>query len=278
MADGSEEPDELDSIDLNDGDLPEEDFAVEDIELAYRQALEALDAAERQMGSVFVDFAEPAASSAAEDEQVANGISIGAQLAEDLKSTAAETEASNQTVLVDGIRRVSPREVIEAAIFVGGDVALTARKLASLIGQDVDNRVAVSLVDSLNQSYARENRPYEIRLAEGGYRLELREEFSDVSTRTFGLGPRDVKLSPDVLEILAFVAWNQPVIKETVETIDRPNAMALIRQLLRLQLVELQRTGSRRSDVSYVTTAKFLKLFGLKTIADLPTADIFSFK
>jgi segregation and condensation protein B len=278
MADGSEEPDELDSIDLNDGDLPEEDFAVEDIELAYRQALEALDAAERQMGSVFVDFAEPAASSAAEDEQVANGISIGAQLAEDLKSTAAETEASNQTVLVDGIRRVSPREVIEAAIFVGGNVALTARKLASLIGQDVDNRVAVSLVDSLNQSYARENRPYEIRLAEGGYRLELREEFSDVSTRTFGLGPRDVKLSPDVLEILAFVAWNQPVIKETVETIDRPNAMALIRQLLRLQLVELQRTGSRRSDVSYVTTAKFLKLFGLKTIADLPTADIFSFK
>ena len=278
MADGSEEPDELDSIDLNDGDLPEEDFAVEDIELAYRQALEALDAAERQMGSVFVDFAEPAASSAAEDEQVANGISIGAQLAEDLKSTAAETEASNQTVLVDGIRRVSPREVIEAAIFVGGNVALTARKLASLIGQDVDNRVAVSLVDSLNQSYSRENRPYEIRLAEGGYRLELREEFSDVSTRTFGLGPRDVKLSPDVLEILAFVAWNQPVIKETVETIDRPNAMSLIRQLLRLQLVELQRTGSRRSDVSYVTTAKFLKLFGLKTIADLPTADIFSFK
>ena len=73
--------------------------------------------------------------------------------------------------------------MIEAAIFVGGSVALTARKLASLIGNDVDNRVAVSLVDSLNQSYARENRPYEIRLHEGGYRLELREEFQDVSTR-----------------------------------------------------------------------------------------------
>jgi len=278
MMDGSEESDRLDELDVPNGDLPEEDFAVEDIELAYRQALEALDAAERQMGTVFVDFAEAAPGPSSDDEQVAQGISIGAQLAEDLKSTAAEAEASSQAVLVDGIRRVSPREVIEAAVFVGGDVALTARKLASLIGQDVDNRVAVSLVDSLNQSYSRENRPYEIRLHEGGYRLELREEFCDVSTRTFGLGPRDVKLSPDVLEILAFVAWNQPVEKETVESVDRPNAMSLLRQLLRLQLIELQRTGNKRGDVSYVTSAKFLKLFGLKSIAELPTADIFSFK
>lgn len=278
MNTSTEEPDDLDPLRLSDRELTEESFAVEDIELAYRQALEALDAAERQMGSVFIDFAEPAIPAPAEDERVSEGLSIGAQLAEDLKTTAARSEASSQTVLVDGLRRVSPTEVIEAAVFVGGDVALTARKLASLIGKDVDNRVAVSLVDALNQTYARENRPYEIRLHEGGYRLELREEFAEVSTRVFGLGPRDVKLSPDVLEVLAFVAWNQPVDRDTIESIDRPSPMSLLRQLLRLQLVDLQRTGNRRSDVSYVTSTKFLKLFGLKSIADLPTADLFSFK
>lgn len=268
-----DEDDELDSL-----QFPESEYAVEDIELAYRQALEALDAAERQVGTVMVDISEQATSSGGEDESVADGLSIGAQLAEELKSTAAVTEASGNTMLVDGLRRVAPREVVEAAVFVGGDVALTARRLASLIGQDVDNRVAVSLVDSLNQSYQRENRPYEIRLHEGGYRLELRDAFLDVSTRTFGIGPRDVKLSAEVLEVLAFVAWNQPVDKEQVESIDRPNPMSLLRQLLRLQLVELQRSGQKRSDVAYVTTAKFLKLFGLKSIEDLPTADIFSFK
>ncbi|MBC7968076.1 MAG: SMC-Scp complex subunit ScpB [Fuerstia sp.] len=262
---------------LDDVQFPEQDFAVEDIELAYRQALEALDAAERQVGSVMVDFVEPATGSGVEEESVSDGFSIGAQLAEDLKSTAA-AEASGNAVLVEGLRRVSPREVVEGAVFVGGDVALTARKLASLIGQDIDNRVAVSLVDSLNQSYQRENRPYEIRLHEGGYRLELREEFQDVSARSFGTGPRDVKLSPETLEVLAYVAWNQPVEKEQVESIGRQNSMALLRQLLRLQLVELQRNGSKRTDVSYVTTTKFLKLFGLKSLADLPTADIFSFK
>ncbi len=276
MADSYGSPDEADEPE--DLQFPEQEFAVEDIELAYRQALEALDAAERQVGSVLVDIVEPAGAGGVEEEFVSDGFSIGAQLAEDLKSTAEAAEASGNAVLVAGLRRVSPREVIEGAVFVGGDVALTARKLASLIGLNVDNSVAVSLVDSLNQSYQRENRPYEIRLHEGGYRLELREEFHDVSTRSFGTGPRDVKLSPETLEVLAFVAWNQPVEKEQVESIGRQNSMALLRQLLRLQLVELQRNGQKRTDVTYVTTEKFLKLFGLKSIAELPTADIFSFK
>ncbi|MFO0979632.1 MAG: SMC-Scp complex subunit ScpB [Planctomycetaceae bacterium] len=271
----SEELSDFDS-DENDVDPSESEFAIEDIELAYRQALAALDEAERQVGSVMVDFVEPAPIS--EETGVTDGLSIGAQLAEDLKTTAAQTQATEQSVLVEGIRRVTPREVIEASLFVGGDVALTARRLASLIGQDVDNRVAVSLIDSLNQTYARENRPYEIRLHEGGYRLELREEYSDILTRTFGLGPREVKLSPETLEVLAFVAWNQPVDNDKLSTIDKPGAMTQLRQLLRLQLIEIKRTGSKRADICYVTTPRFLKLFGLQSIEDLPTADVFSFK
>lgn len=246
-----------------------------DIELAYRQALEALDEAERQVGSALVDFAEDQRPAADEDGG-GSGMSIGEQLAEDLASSGQGSVDSS--VLVEGFRRVSPRQVIEAAVFVGGDVALTARKLASLIGQDVDPRVAVSLVDSLNQTYFRENRPYEIRLHEGGYRLELREQFRAVSMRTFGMGPREVRLSPEALEVLAFVAYNQPVTKEELSQVDRPSSMSLLRQLIRFQLVELQRTGTKRTDVSYATTDRFLRLFGLKTLGDLPVADVFSFK
>ncbi len=253
-----------------------EDEACTDIELAYRQALEALDEAERQVGSALVDFAEDQ-QPGTDDDRAGSGMSIGEQLAADLDSSAKISSAES-AVLVEGFRRVSPRQVIEAALFVGGDVALTARRLATLIGQDVDPRVAVSLVDTLNQTYARENRPYEIRLHEGGYRLELREQFRDISTRTFGLGPREVRLSPEVLEVLAYVAYNQPVSKEELAQIDRPSCMTILRQLIRLQLIDLQRTGSKRNDVSYGTSDKFLKLFGLKSLADLPVADIFSFK
>lgn len=256
----------------------ETNLGFDDIELAYRQALDALEAAEEQLGSVLGELAE---SSQSVDDAATPGtdsLALGARLADELQQTADRTEAASQAVLVEGVRRVTPREVIEAAIFVGGDVALTARRLASLIGHDVDSRVAVSLVDQLNQVYSREQRPYEIRLQEGGYRLELREEYQDVSARTFGLGPRDVRLSPETLEVLAFVAWNQPVDAEALKAIDRPTLQAILRQLIRLQLVRIQRTGSRRSDITWETTPKFLQLFGLKSLADLPTSDVFSFK
>lgn len=249
----------------------------DDIELAYRAALEALDAAEEQVGSALVELNDQEATSGGEDFGD-SGVSVGQQLADSLRQGSGASADDHNDILVSGRRRVTPSEVIEAALFVGGDVPLTARRLASLVGRDVSPNVAVAHVDALNQKYSREHRPYEIRLHEGGYSLELREQFGDVSQRSFGLGPRDVRLSPDVLEVLAFVAWNQPVTREQLAEIDRENTMTLLRKLIRLQLVELQRTGSGRSDVCYGTTAKFLSVFGLTSLDDLPTADVFEFK
>ncbi len=282
-SDLQESEDLTDHAYFSDEDLPSEDTENSgedlhgDIELAYRQALEALDEAERQVGSALVDFAEDHSVSF-EDEKAGAALSVGQQLADELAEAADTVNDQTENVLVEGLRRVTPRQVIEAALFVGGEVSLNARRLASLIGQDVDTRVAVSLIDSLNQSYARQNRPYEIRLHEGGYQLELREQYQEISLRAFGIGPREIKLSPETLEVLAYVAYNQPLTKEEMTQIDRPNSMSILRQLLRLQLVELQRTGSKRTDVSYVTSSRFLQLFGLRSLADLPTADIFRFK
>jgi segregation and condensation protein B len=262
---------ELDSTSPNDDQI-------DDIELAYRAALVALDAAEEQVGSAFADMATEDPAPSDDEASAASGLSIGQQLADDLSEQQSDVAAAATDELVDGFRRVTPSQVVEAAVFVGGDVALTARKLASLVGRDVSARVAVSLIDSLNLKYERENRPYEIRLHEGGYALELREQFNDISVRVFGMGPRDVRLSAEVLEVLAFVAYNQPVSKQQLTDIDRANTMTLLRQLIRLQLVELSRSGSGRGEVSYSTTDRFLQVFGLKSIEELPTADIFDLK
>ena len=108
--------------------------------------------------------------------------------------------------------------------------------------------------------------------------MELRENFANVALKVFGLGPREVRLSPDTLEVLAFVAYNQPVTKEEVEKISQRNIQTLLRQLIRLRLVDIERTGKRRSDIAYQTGERFLKLFGLESLEDLPQADVFSFK
>lgn len=249
-----------------------------DIELAYRQALEALDAAEEEVGSALMELASDDEESDQSGEEVASGVSIGDQLARELSETDAAAESSANAVLVEGVRRVTPREVVEAALFVGGENPLTARRLASLIGENVDQRVAVSLIDAINQGYAKEKRPYEIRLHEGGFRMELRENAAMLMTRSATEIQRDVHLSPDALEVLAFVAWNQPVSQQDLATIDKPTVSARLRQLIRLQLVALKRTGVRRSDVAYTTTPEFLRLFGLESLEDLPTADLFAVK
>ncbi len=252
----------------------EEELSIDDIELAYREALKSIDEAEQQVGSALMELA---GDDDDDDDQTETAFtSIGNELADDLEAELA-TAATIDSVVNEGTR-VSPRSVIEGALFVGGEVSLTARKLASLIGNDTDSRLAARLIDQLNADYTAENRPYEIRLHEGGFRMELREKFANVALKVFGLGPREVRLSPDVLEILAFVAYNQPVTKEQLEQISQRNVQALLRQLIRLRLVDIERAGKRRSDITYKTADRFLKLFGLQSLDDLPQADVFSFK
>ncbi|MEP3480013.1 MAG: SMC-Scp complex subunit ScpB [Fuerstiella sp.] len=279
-SDGEAQADD-ESDDESDDETPnadsdaEEAMGFDDIELAYREALKSIDEAEQQVGNAFMDLAD--VETEEEDSEPAAFTSIGEELAEDLES-AQHQSAEIEAQFEEDAKRITPRCVVEGALFVGGSVALTARKLASLIGQETDARVAVRLIDQLNEDYAAENRPYEIRLHEGGFQLGLREEFSEMQVKVFGLGPREVKLTPEVLELLSFVAYNQPVNQVELSNIKQDKVKAHLRQLIRLQLVEVERTGSKRSDVQYVTGKRFLRLFELESLDDLPQADVFSFK
>lgn len=266
-----DDPQDHDTADDEVGDA----MGFDDIELAYREALKSIDEAEQQVGNAFMDLAETGDDEV--ETEPAAFTSIGEELAEDLEATEQQT-AEVAAEFEDDTQRMTPRCVIEAALFVGGPVSLTARKLASLIGQETDARVAVKLIDQLNEDYAAENRPYEIRLHEGGFQLRLREEFAEMQVKVFGLGPREVKLTPEVLELLSFVAYNQPVTQVELSNIKQDKVNTILRQLIRLQLVEVERTGSKRSDVQYITGNRFLRLFELESLDDLPQADVFSFK
>ena len=70
---------------------------------------------------------------------------------------------------------VSPAQVIEAALFVGGG-PLTARKICGFLRGSYETKDVEQTIDKLNDDYVAQARPYEIRLGEGGYRLELQPE------------------------------------------------------------------------------------------------------
>jgi segregation and condensation protein B len=171
---------------------------------------------------------------------------------------------------------IQPQQVLEALLFVGGK-PLPARQLSELLGGSTTVEQVETMLSQMNAVYQAEGRPYEIHLQTGGYLLQLRSEFEPVRQRAFGQGPREVKLAQEALEILAFIAYQQPIGKEAIEATEKQGIPGILRQLLRRQLISLDRQGAD-TPAQYRTTPRFLSLFGLESLDDLPQAADFSFK
>lgn len=172
--------------------------------------------------------------------------------------------------------QVTSTEVLEALLFVGGS-PIPSKKICEVIGGSTTQGQVDSLIEELNSTYQSQNRPYEVRLIEGGYRMALKPEFESIRRRVYGQGPKDVKLNQDSLEVLAFIAYQQPAERERLDELGKKNVGGTLRQLLRRQLIQLERGDDSKLE-AYRTTKRFLELFGLSSIDDLPQAVDFNFK
>ena len=249
------------------------DENVDELELAYLRALEAIEDAEVQVEEALQEIhaAEPDNDAEAQDEPSAARVSQGEASAAIRPDGPLESECDG-----DSDFNASPAQIIEAAIFVGGE-SLTTRKLSTLFRGDVSSEFISETIETLNQRYAAEQRPYEIRLGEGGYSMQLRAEFDSLHRKVFGIGPKEVRLSQDALEVLALVAYQQPISRDTVEETGKSNAGNLLRQLVRRQLVSVDRSGGR-DNIVYRTTDRFLSVFGIGDTEDLPHPEALTFK
>ncbi|MHC4875285.1 MAG: SMC-Scp complex subunit ScpB [Planctomycetota bacterium] len=267
-----ESDDELPDVDASEQVDVEDDWPAEDLETAYRRALEAND-------SVEWDFSHYTAEDADTDETGSDAVdeSTADDASEQFDNTTGSDTPPDAKVTEPVPQRVNMRQVIEAALFVGGD-ALTSKRLCYLLKGDYDLDAVEAAIDDLNHVYNEQSRPYEIRLGEGGYRIVLREEFNPVRNRVFGIGPKEVRLSQDALEVLALIAYRQPVTQADIERLGKAKPGGTLRQLLRRQLIELHRDEKNRKRVTYTTTPRFLSVFGIGSIDDLPQADELAFK
>jgi segregation and condensation protein B len=245
--------------------MTNQDWPGEDLEAAYLRALEANEAAEWE----FAHLPESEEDETS-DTATASGVPDAGVLSAD--ESDAEPAEPDETP-----SRITIRQVIEAALFVGGE-PLTSKKLCYMLHGDYDLDAIDDAIDELNHLYLDEGRPYEIRLGEGGYRLVLRQDFERIRNRVYGVGPREVKLSQDVLEVLALVAYRQPITPEEIEDLGKSNPGPMLRQLLRRELISLERDSEDRKRVTYATTKRFLSVFGIGSIEELPQADELAFK
>ncbi len=157
--------------------------------------------------------------------------------------------------------------IVEALLFVGGAPLSPERACAAVRG--LTREQLVQLIDGLNRDYRQQGRPYRILHRDHGYELALLPRFRPVLDRLFG-STREVRLSPVVLSVLSLVAYRQPLTKQEVDSLRGADSGAALRSLVKLGLIALHRGEAEQKDVNYGTTARFLSLFKLGNLDDLP--------
>ena len=160
------------------------------------------------------------------------------------------------------------RRIAEALILASPDPVPAAR-LASVIPRCTPGR-ARALVDALNAEYSEQERAFEICEVAGGYQVRTLAEHASYLQRLQPVRP--FRLSQAALETLAIAAYRQPVTRAEVEYVRGVDAGAVLRSLLERKLLRI--AGHREvagRPLLYATTRRFLEVFGLAGLEDLPT-------
>jgi segregation and condensation protein B len=168
---------------------------------------------------------------------------------------------------------INPRSVVEAILFVGrpDNGTFSARELAAAMRGCSPAEIAAAVAE-LNEVYEQDGAPYKIIGSPHGYRLALREEFGRVRDKFYGR-VREAKLSKAVLEVLSIVAYNQPTTGEEINRLRGAGSGAALATLVRLRLVQLERPEKGGEPPRFSTTDRFLRLFGLESLAALPQSE-----
>ena len=165
---------------------------------------------------------------------------------------------------------ISPESIVEAILFVGAPEGekLTSRSIAGIL-RDVSAKQVTKIVHGLNEKYAQEDAAYRVQIDGGTFALILDPELGDFQNEYYGRN-KEVRLSQAAIDVMAIVAYNQPTTKELVEKIRGKPSGSVLAQLVRRELIVVEQAEEKPRTKYYRTSERFLDLFQLESIADLP--------
>lgn len=173
----------------------------------------------------------------------------------------------------DDARLTNPRTILEAMLFVGhpANEPLSRAQAAELM-RGVEVEEIDQLVSELNDEYDRLGCPYAIVAEDDGFRLTLRPCWQPLRERFYGK-LREARLSQPSLDVLSIVAYRQPITREQIDQLRGRDSGPLLRQLVRRRLLRLEMPQNKGVGRTYFTTERFLQLFGLEKLSDLPQSE-----
>jgi segregation and condensation protein B len=182
-----------------------------------------------------------------------------------------EREEASAPAAGDPRQRDERLALVEAAL-LAADEPLTARKLATAAGL-ADAAEARRQVKRLQALYEEDGTAFQVEELAGGFQLLTRPEYHRWLVR-LRRGGQEVRLTAAMKETLAIVAYRQPIMRADVEAVRGVHCGEVLRLLMERGLLRIAgRHDSLGRPVLYGTTKKFLQVFGLKGLKDLPQVE-----
>ncbi|MCX5634349.1 MAG: SMC-Scp complex subunit ScpB [Planctomycetota bacterium] len=196
------------------------------------------------------------------------------ELQDEIPQEATETAAEGQApvgqaedTMQNPPADVTAESVAEAVLFAT-DEPISAERLAKII--ETGTKQVKEHIKNLNDKYQAGNNAFRIEQIAGGYQLMTLGLYNHWLKKLLRARD-DSKLSPAALETLAIIAYKQPIIRADIESIRGVAAGEVLRSLMYKGLVKIVgRAEVLGRPMLYGTTKKFLEVFGLNALKDLP--------
>ncbi|MFQ5411730.1 MAG: SMC-Scp complex subunit ScpB [Phycisphaerae bacterium] len=171
----------------------------------------------------------------------------------------------------DAPAEIHPHRVVEA-ILLSTDTPLAPAKIATILG--IGNaRDVRKHIENLNAQYAEQGLSFRVEHIAGGYQILTLPEYNTWISKLQRVR-QETKLSAAAMETLAIVAYKQPCTRADIEAVRGVAAGDMLNRLREMNVVKIVgRAEDLGRPLLYGTTKRFLEVFGLPSLDDLPRVE-----
>lgn len=163
------------------------------------------------------------------------------------------------------------KQIIEAVLFAGS-TAVPFQKLRRIVESSCpcNPRELLTLIEELKLEYECQQRAFELVEIAEGFALRSRKEFSSYIDQLLGQ-KKPEKLSTAATEVLAIIAYRQPITRPQIEALRGVDCSGVVQSLMERGLIEpVGKLETPGRPTLYGVTKRFLEHFGLRSLNDLP--------
>lgn len=180
-------------------------------------------------------------------------------------------QGAPEVTIVTPYIRSQVKRIIEALLFVSSE-PLTLVKIREITdtAHPLRPKILTEIIEELKRDFINQNRAFRLEEIANGFLLRTCEDFKPFVELLYR-NKRSEKLTQASLEVLAIIAYRQPITRPQIEAIRGVDSSGIVQNLLERQLIEpVGRLEVPGRPTLYSITQDFLKHFGLRSLHDLP--------